>query len=59
MIRIYVYQKSDGRLLYESLGVPEYVVHDISPDHDFTLTPPPMDGGVYRWVDNKWVKDAD
>lgn len=59
MIKLYIYRKADGRFVYSDLGVPKYVIYDISPNHDFTLTPPPMDDGVYRWVDNKWVKDAD
>lgn len=57
MIKLFVYQRSDGLLVYESLGTAKYVIYDILPEHDFTLTPPPDYDHVWRWIDDKWIAD--
>ncbi|MGP5553529.1 hypothetical protein [Psychrobacter celer] len=57
MIKLYVYDKHDKHLLYEDTGLPEFVITDLPPDADFTLTPPPNTHEKWYWIDNKWVAD--
>ncbi|MDO4896311.1 MAG: hypothetical protein Q3971_03015 [Moraxella sp.] len=54
LITLYIYQKSDGRYLYQDIGNPDDVINDLTDDKDFTLTPPPDDSKAWRWVDNHW-----
>lgn len=54
LIKLYIYQKSDGTLRYTDLGDPDAVVNDIPDDCDFTLTPPPDSTKQWRWIDGKW-----
>lgn len=56
MIKLYVYKKSDGVFKYADFGTIDNVTGDISPDHDFTLVPPPDYDHVWRWVEDKWVE---
>lgn len=55
LIKIYVYKKSTGEYLYTDIGNPDYVINDLADDKDFTLTPPPNNTKVWRWVNGKWV----
>lgn len=57
MIKLYIYSKDGGRLLYEDTGQPEFVIHDLQDGTDFTLTPPPDYSHTWRWIDNKWIAD--
>lgn len=54
LVQLYVFKKSNGLFLYQDIGNPEYVISDLGDDKDFTLTPPPDDTKVWRWVDNHW-----
>lgn len=54
LIKLYIYQKSDGAIRYADLGDPTAVVNDIPDDCDFTLIPPPDNSKVWRWVDDHW-----
>jgi len=55
MIRLYVYQMSDGLFLYEDIGRANYVIHDLGEDKDFTLTQPPDYNQSWYWIDDKWT----
>ena len=57
MIKIYVYNVSNGEFLYIDTGLPQDVIRDLVDDKDFTLTPPPDYHSPYRWIDTKWVAD--
>lgn len=54
LVKLYIYQKSDGAFLYEDIGNPEYVIADLGDDKDFTLIAPPDSSKQYRWVNGKW-----
>ncbi|MGO2278048.1 hypothetical protein [Psychrobacter sp. AOP7-C1-14] len=55
MVRLYIYQITDGLFLYEDTGQANYVVDDLGDDKDFTLTSPPDSDHQWYWVDNKWT----
>lgn len=61
MIKIYVYDKETKQYLYDDSGNPDYVIHDIGTDKDFTMTPLPISESKkpFRWIDNKWVQDIE
>lgn len=54
LVKLYIYQKSDGAYLYTDIGNPDYVINDLGDDKDFTLTPPPDSLKTWRWVDDHW-----
>lgn len=54
MITVYIYDKKTGQYLYTDIGNPDYVIADMGDDKDFTLTAPPDNSKVWRWVDNAW-----
>ena len=54
LVCLYIFNKSTGEYLYQDTGNPENIVNDLGDDKDFTLTPPPDDTKVWRWVDNHW-----
>lgn len=56
MIKLYIYSKDNGRLLYEDMGLPEYVVGDLPENSNFTLTPPPDYIRRWAWVGTEWVE---
>lgn len=59
LIKGYIYRLSDGLFMYEHIGPPDYVIHDLQKDKDFTLTPPPDSEHQWRWLVDKWVADED
>lgn len=56
MIKLYLYDRGDKTFFKEEVGRAKYVTEDIPPYCDFTLTPPPDYGHVWRWEDTKWVE---
>lgn len=54
MIKLYIYQKSDGAFFYEDVGNPNGVLHDLGTDKDFTLEPLPDHENHWYWHGNKW-----
>lgn len=56
LVKLYIYQKSDGTLRYADLGDPDSIVNDIPGDCDFTLTTPPKPAKnqAVRWMDGAW-----
>lgn len=57
MIKLYIYDKGTGLYKYSDTGLEDYVLLDMPPDADFTLTPPPNTYETWRWIDDKWVAD--
>ena len=55
LITLYIYQKSNGQYLYQDIGNPDDVINDLTDDKDFTLTPPPDDTKVWRWINGAWI----
>ncbi|SIS09733.1 hypothetical protein SAMN02745664_1395 [Moraxella cuniculi DSM 21768] len=55
LVKLYIYQKSDGLFLYQDIGNPDSVISDLGDDKDFTLTAPPDNTKQYRWLDGAWV----
>lgn len=55
MIKLYVYDKDTRQYLYTDIGNPDYVINDLGEDKDFTLTPPPDNSKVWRWIDGRWI----
>lgn len=53
---VYLYNKIDGRFLWEVSGSIDIVMLNITDDKDFTLTPYPLDGNRYKWDGSEWVK---
>lgn len=53
-VQLYIYKKSDGSFLYQDIGNPAHVINDLSDDKNFTLTPPPDDTKVWRWINDHW-----
>lgn len=55
LVKLYVYQKSDGLFLYQDIGNPNYVITDLGDDKDFTLTAPPDDTKQWCWQNGQWI----
>lgn len=53
-VQLYIFKKSDGLFLYQDTGNPAQVINDLGDDKNFTLTPPPDNSKVWRWVDDHW-----
>ena len=53
-VQLYIFKKETGEFLYQDTGNPSQVTNDLGDDKDFTLTPPPDNSKVWRWVDDHW-----
>ena len=58
MIKLYVYNSSDGLFLYEYTGIPEHVNYGLLNNKDFTLTQPPNYSQNWYWINDKWQSDS-
>ncbi len=54
MIKVYVYNKETGFYMYSFSSIYEVVTINLKSDQEFTLTPPPEDDKMYRWVGTEW-----
>lgn len=57
MIHLYIYSTVNNTFLRSEMGSPNYIFIDLKDGEDFTLTKPPDDVRLWRWMDNKWVAD--
>lgn len=55
IVQLYIYDKNTGEYLYQDTGNPEYVIKDLGDDKDFTLTAPPDNTKVWRWINGAWI----
>ena len=56
-IKIYIYDENN-KYLYSLLSDIDTVMSSLIDNQDFTLTPPPNNKDVWRWVDTEWIADA-
>lgn len=55
-IKIYTYYRKTGLFNSIKSGDVNSVLSSISNNENFTLTPPPDYGQVWRWIDTEWVE---
>lgn len=56
MIKLFIYDKTDGTFYKEITGAEGNVTMDVTADQDFTLTPPPDYIHRWAWVGTEWVE---